>query len=166
MKKTYNLAVAITKAAGAQEPPASSQDEADGQDADQDSQEDKDNQGASPKEMRAFVIGDADALSDLVLEPSRANRVLAFDAVRWLVGEESLAGEFENEEDVPIEQTKQLDLAWFYATIFGIPALVLGAGLTTSSRARRTGKRPADKQKPRAKSDPPTNGPRAQGEES
>jgi hypothetical protein len=62
---------------------------------------------------------------------------LTVDAVRWLGGEESFAGEVNNEEDVRIEHTQQKDLVWFYATIFGAPALVLGLGLTYSRRSRR-----------------------------
>jgi hypothetical protein len=36
---------------------------------------------------------------------------------------------------VRIEHTKQQDLAWFYSTIFGIPAMVLGVGLFARRRA-------------------------------
>ena len=57
------------------------------------------------------------------------------DAMRWLVGEESFSGQVNNEEDVRIEHTKQQDLAWFYSTIFGVPALVLGVGLFFRRRA-------------------------------
>jgi len=67
-----------------------------------------------------------------------ANQVLLLDAVRWLGGEESFAGEVTSEEDVRIEHTKQKDLVWFYATIFGAPALVLGLGLFYVRRSRRT----------------------------
>jgi hypothetical protein len=65
------------------------------------------------------------------------NQVLFLDAVRWLVGEESFAGADTSEEDVHIERTKQQDLSWFYATIFGAPCLVLGAGVFVSRRSRR-----------------------------
>jgi len=61
------------------------------------------------------------------------------DATRWLVGEESFSGQVNNEEDVRIEHTKQQDLAWFYATIFGVPGLVLGAGVLTRRRGRYAG---------------------------
>ncbi len=96
-----------------------------------------------PPEMRAFVIADADVLTDLAMSNFMANQVLVMDALRWLGGEESFAGEVNNEEDVPIEHTQQKDLVWFYATIFGAPALVLGLGLTYSrrSRQRRGGKK-------------------------
>jgi hypothetical protein len=59
------------------------------------------------------------------------------DAVRWLVGEESFAGAPNTEEDKRIQHTKQEDLTWFYATIFGAPGLVLAAGVVLSRRSRR-----------------------------
>jgi len=89
------------------------------------------------KEMRAFVTADADAFSDLVLSNVPGNQFLLMDAVRWLVGEESFAGAETSEEDVHIEQTKQQDQSWFYATIFGAPCLVLAAGVFISRRSRR-----------------------------
>jgi hypothetical protein len=91
------------------------------------------------KEMRAFVSADADAFSDLVLSNVRGNQFLLVDAVRWLVGEESFSGAETSEEDSHIEQTKQQDLSWFYATIFGAPCLVLAAGVVVSRRSRRSG---------------------------
>jgi hypothetical protein len=90
-------------------------------------------------EMRAFVFGDADAFSDLLMGRVPGNQMLAFDAIRWLAGEESFAGEVESEEDVRIEPTKQKDVAWFYATIFGVPVCVLFAGVLVSRSARRKG---------------------------
>jgi hypothetical protein len=91
------------------------------------------------KEMRAFVTSDVDAFSDLVMSNVRGNQVLLLDAVRWLVGEESFTGAETSEEDVHVEQTKQQDLSWFYATIFGAPCLVLAAGVVVSRRSRRGG---------------------------
>jgi len=91
------------------------------------------------KEMRAFVTADVDAFSDLVFSNVPGNQYMFVDATRWLVGEESFSGQVNNEEDVRIEHTKQQDLAWFYATIFGVPGLVLGAGVLTRRRARYAG---------------------------
>lgn len=91
---------------------------------------------ATPNEMRAFVLADADALTDLLLSNFMTNQLLIVDAVRWLGGEESFAGEVNTEEDVRIEHTQQKDLVWFYTTIFGAPALVLALGLTYSRRSR------------------------------
>jgi hypothetical protein len=96
----------------------------------------KKEQKADPDEMRAFVLADADAVTDVVLANVVANQVLFADAVRWLGGEESFAGEVNTEEDVRIEHTKQKDLVWFYATIFGAPALILGAGLFFARRGK------------------------------
>jgi hypothetical protein len=87
------------------------------------------------KEMRVFVLGDADALSDAVFG-NEANVILFVDAIRWLGGEESVAGAVSTTEDVKIEHTKQKDLVLFYGTIFFVPAIVLGLGLLLSRRKR------------------------------
>ncbi|MCA9592656.1 MAG: Gldg family protein [Myxococcales bacterium] len=92
-------------------------------------------------ETRAFVLADADALTDVVMANVLGNQVLLLDAVRWLGGEESFAGEVNSEEDVSIEHTKEKDLVWFYGTIFGAPALVLALGLTFARRSRKRGGR-------------------------
>jgi hypothetical protein len=122
----YNLAAAVSRpVAGA--PPAPAKDE-----------KAKDKKAESV-EMRAFVTADVDAFSDLVLQNVIGNQVLFVDAMRWLVGEESYSGQVNTEEDVRIEHTKQQDLAWFYSTIFGIPGIVLGAGLFFRRRALKGG---------------------------
>ena len=87
--------------------------------------------------MRAFVLADADVISDLACGSVTANQLLIMDAVRWLGGEESFAGVLSSEEDVRIEHTKQKDLYWFYGIIFGAPGLVLGLGLLFSRRSKR-----------------------------
>jgi len=118
----YNIAAAVTRplAGAAPEPPKT---------------DDKDkSKKPEVKEMRAFVSADVDAFSDLVLNNVVGNQLLFVDAMRWLVGEESFMGQTNSEEDVRIEHTKQQDLAWFYSTIFGIPAVVLGAGLFARRR--------------------------------
>jgi hypothetical protein len=88
-------------------------------------------------EARAFVVADGDAFSDLVMSNVMGNQVFFVDAVRWLGGEESWSGEQTSEEDVRVEHTKKEDQLWFYSTIFGMPALVFGAGITGVRRARR-----------------------------
>lgn len=118
--QVYNIAAAVTRpVSGAPAAPAPKPD-------DKDKGKDK---KPEVKEMRAFVTADVDAFSDLVLTNVVGNQVLFVDAMRWLVGEESYAGKTNTEEDLHIEHTKQQDLAWFYSTIFGVPMLVLGAGL-------------------------------------
>jgi hypothetical protein len=94
---------------------------------------------APPSEMRAFVIADADAITDLLMSNFMSNQLLIVDALRWLGGEESFAGEVNSEEDVRIEHTQQKDAVWFYATIFGAPAIVLGLGLALSQRGKKRG---------------------------
>jgi hypothetical protein len=93
-------------------------------------------------EARAFVLGDADALSDLAFS-NEPNVVLALDALRWLGGEESFAGQIAPAQDVTIEHTKQKDLLWFYGVIFLGPGAVVGAGLVASRRKRKPGERSA-----------------------
>lgn len=87
--------------------------------------------------MRAFLLAAAPMVSDLVLSNVVLNAALVGDGIKWLGGEEQLAGETTSEKDVPIEHTKSGDVAWFYGTIFGAPLLVLGAGLAFTARRRR-----------------------------
>jgi len=84
------------------------------------------------------VFADADLFSDAVVTSLGLNAALAADAVRWLGREEELSGETQSEEDVPIVHTRAENVGWFYATIFGMPALVLLAGLYGVRRRRRT----------------------------
>ncbi len=127
---TFNLAAAITEADKSK--PDDAKDKKDGK---------KDDKKSSPDEMRAFVLADADALGDFVMAQDPYNQILFVDSVRWLVGEESFAGPPNTEEDQRIQHTKQQDLSWFYATIFGAPGLVLALGLTLSRRSRAKGAR-------------------------
>jgi hypothetical protein len=134
---TYNLAAAVTLTAedaalaaanAAGKPPEKTDDK---------DKKDKKAEKTAPPEMRAFVVADADALSDFVMGPVVPNQMLFVDAVRWLVGEETFSGPPNTEEDKRIQHTKQQDLTWFYLTIFGIPGLVLAAGVFASKRSRR-----------------------------
>ncbi len=127
---SYNLGAAVTRTLGPAAPPA---------DAKKDKDKDKDSKAPENKEMRAFVLSDADALADLVTGSVMGNQVLFLDAVRWLVGEESIQGLPNTEEDVRIEHTKKQDQLLFYGLILGVPLLVLGAGLFVSYRSRRRG---------------------------
>ncbi len=126
-KDTYNLVAAVTRPVSG----AAASAEAEKKDG----EEKKD---APAKEMRAFVVADADSMSDLLMSNFGTNRLLLMDAIRWLGGEDSFAGEINNEEDVRIEHSKQKDQIWFYATILGMPIIVLCLGLVISGRARRT----------------------------
>lgn len=87
------------------------------------------------EEMRAFVIADADALSDAAFG-NEPNILFIIDVIRWLGGEESFSGSITSSEDVRIEHTKEKDRIWFYGTIAGAPALVLAAGLLATRRKK------------------------------
>ncbi|MCW5791460.1 MAG: Gldg family protein [Polyangiaceae bacterium] len=122
-RKVFNLAAAVTQKAST---PAAKPDEPEvGKPL---------TDPSLPQDMRAFVLADADALSDFVMGKAPSNQLLFVDVVRWLGGEESFAGEATSEEDVPIEHTKDGDTLWFYSTILGAPLLVLGLGLWLGRR--------------------------------
>jgi len=125
---SYNIAAAVSKPIAASTPAPAPK--ADKKPADK---------KPETKEMRAFVVADADAFTDLVMSNVPGNQYFLADAVRWLVGEESFAGAETSEEDSHIEKTKQQDLSWFYATIFGAPCLVMALGVFVSRRSRRAG---------------------------
>jgi hypothetical protein len=67
--------------------------------------------------------------SDGVLASLGMNAAVVADGLRWLGREEAFSGETVSEADVPIVHTRAEDVAWFYAIIFGAPALVLAGGL-------------------------------------
>ncbi|WP_437747843.1 Gldg family protein [Sorangium sp. So ce1504] len=98
--------------------------------------------GKEKKELRAFVVAEADMFSDAAIRAG-ANGLFALDALRWLGGEESYAGEITTSEDVRIEHTKEKDQVWFWATILVAPAMVLGLGLFITRRGRRASGRRA-----------------------
>ena len=87
-------------------------------------------------EQRLFVVGDSDFLTDPVIRFG-GNGLLVLDPVRWLMGEESFAGQISTEADVPISHTRKQDVAWFYSSIFAVPGLVLGLGAIVTRRRRR-----------------------------
>lgn len=96
--------------------------------------------GPDAQPWRAIVVGDVSVFSDVTLQYSVGNQQFTLDAVRWLVGDESLAGTTESEEDVKIQHTKDENVAWFYGTIFAVPMLVLATGVlltTTRKRGRK-----------------------------
>jgi hypothetical protein len=136
----FNIGAAVTKQLGdAKE--EKKPDDKKPDDKKPDDKAKKDEKKDAKKELRAFVLADADALSDFVMAEVIANQVMFLDAVRWLIGEESVAGLPNTEEDKKIQHTKQEDLAWFYSSIFGAPALVLGLGVWASRRSRAKGGR-------------------------
>ncbi len=84
---------------------------------------------------RMFVIGDSDFMSDAAIRVA-GNGLLALDTVRWLTGDEAYSGQTNVESDVPITHTRKQDIAWFYSSIFLMPALVIGLGLIVTRRRR------------------------------
>ncbi len=69
------------------------------------------------------------------------NGLLALDAVHWLMGDEAFSGQTSTEADVKITHTRKQDVAWFYATVFLVPAAVIGAGVMVTRGKRRPSRR-------------------------
>ncbi|MGA9523231.1 MAG: Gldg family protein [Myxococcaceae bacterium] len=94
--------------------------------------------GAEASEARLVVFADSDLLGDPVFE-NAGNAYLALDGMKWLLGDDAIAGETNSEEDVRIQHTRKQDVMWFYSTVFLAPVLVLGVGFVVTRRkeARR-----------------------------
>ena len=92
--------------------------------------------GATP--FRVLVAADATFMSDLALG-NLGNQQFLHDGINWLIGAEALSGRTESEEDVKIEHTKEDQAKWFYATVLGVPVLVLAGGAFHVRRRRRGG---------------------------
>ncbi len=93
--------------------------------------------------FRALVYSDADLFADALIQQRGMRAVIMVsgplfdDSVKWLGGEEVFAGEIVSEEDTTIEHTKNEKAAWFLVTVLGVPIIVLIAGLSLTSMARR-----------------------------
>jgi hypothetical protein len=87
-------------------------------------------------EPRVIIIADADAAGTGVLR-SPGNAYLYLDSLKWLAGDEEIAGEISSEEDVPLVHKKEGDAVWFYGSSFFVPAAVLGGGLLFTRRRQR-----------------------------
>jgi ABC-type uncharacterized transport system involved in gliding motility auxiliary subunit len=118
-RKVYELAAVASMKTGGNRPPG------------------KTSKKAETDEMRLIVVADSDAISDRVFR-NPGNGYIIVDGLKWLVGEEKYIGETSSEEDIRILHTRKEDQIWFYLTIFGVPALVLGAGLYYTLRRRRS----------------------------
>lgn len=101
----------------------------------------KPSMGAADDEMRAWVMGDAEAFSDMVILQLQQNQILFAEVVRWLGGEESFTGTASDEEDVAIVHTKAEDQVWFYTAIVGVPGLVAGGGMLFTRRRKKPKKK-------------------------
>jgi hypothetical protein len=86
--------------------------------------------------MRVLVLGDSDAIGDLVLQQVPGNQYLVVDGLKWLLGDEQLAGVTNTEVDVPLTRTRQQDTAWFYGTTFFAPLFVVALGFMARRRQK------------------------------
>lgn len=93
--------------------------------------------------MRAVVLGDSDAVADLVLQQLPGNQYLVIDGFKWLLGDEALAGPTNTEVDVPLTRTRQQDSLWFYGTTFFAPLAVIALGFLARRRPRKRAPQPA-----------------------
>ncbi|MBI2890972.1 MAG: Gldg family protein [Nitrospirae bacterium] len=91
---------------------------------------------AKTPEGRILLLADSFAVSDEALG-NLGNLYWLADAVKWLLGEEELAGVPTPPEDVRISHTKSEDVAWFYSTIAGVPLLLLAVGYIHLRRLRK-----------------------------
>ena len=83
------------------------------------------------------MIGDSDVVSDELLQQLIGNRYLVVDGVKWLLGDEQLAGMLNSEVDVPLTRSRQAESAWFYGTTFLVPIAVVGLGFATRRRVKK-----------------------------
>jgi hypothetical protein len=88
------------------------------------------------KEARAFVVADVDAFTDEFLR-NEGNALLLADIAYWLSDVKEPIIPKVTEEDVRIQHRKEDDVAWFYSTTLGVPALVLALGFFVASRRRK-----------------------------
>ncbi len=96
-------------------------------------------EGDETRQGRAIVIGDTSLLADEVLKYSKGNVLFGSDAMKWLVGDEDLTGEVNNEEDVKIQHTRDEDTIWFLLSMVGVPGVVLALGFIIVRLRRREG---------------------------
>jgi len=94
-------------------------------------------EGDDAVQGRAIVMGDTSLLADDVLRYSKGNVLFGSDAVKWLVGDEDIAGAVNNEEDVKIQHTRDEDTAWFLMSIVAVPGVVLLLGFVAVTLRRR-----------------------------
>jgi ABC-type uncharacterized transport system len=110
-----------------------------------DEKRDRYNIGAAIEgKFRALVFSDQDLFSDHAVQTMTGQvfldtngRALPVDAVRWLGGEENIAGIVNNEKETEMRQTPRQQAGWFVATTVIAPLGVLGVGLLLAYSARR-----------------------------
>jgi hypothetical protein len=91
--------------------------------------------------LRALVYADSDIFEDRALATFPPLPFIVRDAILWLGGEESLAGETIDEKDTVIEHTQSEDVVWFYLSLVGAPVVILGIGLSSVMWRRRRAQR-------------------------
>lgn len=97
--------------------------------------------GPESNPYRVIVVSDVATAGDFLNQSFRGNAQFLVDSTAWLVGEDDMAGEVNNEEDVRVEHTNEEDKFWFYGLLMGMPLLVLTlGGIFVSRRRRRTGR--------------------------
>lgn len=138
-RKTWELAAAVRRKVELPKPAEDATKKDDPAKKDDAAAKKEKEKAKTPDEVRAIVLADSDAIGDGLLA-NPGNAYFFLDGVRWLVGDESITGEVSSETDVPIAHTRKQDQAWFYATIFLVPAMVLGLG-ALMTRRRRMGAR-------------------------
>jgi hypothetical protein len=87
-------------------------------------------------EARAIVVGDVNLLSDPILAQSKGNFLFGLDSMRWLIGDDEIAGEINSEEDVKIVHSATDDKWWFFGTVFFVPQFILAIGLARFRRRK------------------------------
>ncbi|MFN0063025.1 MAG: ABC transporter [Myxococcaceae bacterium] len=94
--------------------------------------------GQKNADARAIVVADSEVFQDGILN-GLGNPAFAQDAFKWLAGEEAIAGATTQEQDVRIQHTQQREQAYFYGTVFLVPAGVLAGGMFYTRRRRARG---------------------------
>jgi hypothetical protein len=90
--------------------------------------------------FRAMVVGTMAPFSDRPPNVDSRGWVAGqffIDGLKWLSREDAIMGEPDSQEDVKIDHSPDGQKLWFWATIFGVPVLVLlmgGAHITTRRR--------------------------------
>ena len=95
------------------------------------------------EEGRVVIMADGDFITDQWIG-NRGNAFILMDTLNWLVGEESVLGPTQSEEDVPIEHTQEGEGIWFWATSCGlpIPLFLMGVFLVFRSTVKRRSVKP------------------------
>ncbi len=88
-------------------------------------------------ELRVLVLGDSDGITDSVLGQVQGNQFLVVDGLKWLLGDESLQGSTNSEQDVAMTRTKEQDNVWFYGTTVHAPLAIIGVGMLARRRTKK-----------------------------